>query len=180
MTDLIPLEYLNEACFLSLNLDEKKYRMCLKMAQEYLSDKILGERLYEQIETQYKAGSLSTDNGNLYEKYIKDFLAWRTYYNYLKFSQDDATPTGFRNFNDENSSLLTDVQMYSKEKNVIAQCKVYEGRITSYIRLQKSKDSTKFPLWYDNCKPQNSFCISAIDGKSNTVISVNKSILTNE
>jgi hypothetical protein len=180
MTDLIPIAYLNEACFLSLNTDDKKYRMCLKMAQEYLSDKVLGSEFYEQIDSQYAAGSLSADNGILYERYLKDFLAWRTYYMYLKFSQDDSTPTGFREHTDENSSLLTDVKMYSKEKNVVAQSKVYEYRITSYIKNERSKDSSKFPLWYDNCKPQSSFCITAIDKKSNVSISVNKAILNNE
>jgi len=36
---LIPLSYLNEACFLSLNIDEKKFKMVLKIAQEDLRDK---------------------------------------------------------------------------------------------------------------------------------------------
>lgn len=179
MTDLIPLSYLNEACFLSLNTDDKKYRMCLKMSQENLSE-ILGEEFYEQIESQYTSDSLSSDNSTLYERYIKNYLAWRTYYNYLKFSQDDSTPTGFREFTDENSNLLSDVKMYSKEKNVIAQVKVYEGRMITYMRNEKSKDSTKFPLWQESCKPQNSFCITAVDKKSNVTINVNKAIVNNE
>ena len=65
MTNLIPLSYLNEACFLSLNIDAKKFQMVLKLAQEDLQD-VLGTEFYEEIVSQYPS-SLSTDNEALYE-----------------------------------------------------------------------------------------------------------------
>jgi len=66
MINLIPLAYLNEVCFLSLNEDDKKYQIHLEEAQEDLSD-LLGAEFYEEIETQYDAGTLTTDNDALYE-----------------------------------------------------------------------------------------------------------------
>src|SRR5687768_9971687 len=99
--DLLEISYLNEVCFLSLNTDDKKYRMCLKMSQGDLKDE-LGVSFYDQIVTQYSTEpqTLSVDNLALYTNYIKDFLAWQTYFNYLKFANVDATPTGIRQFND--------------------------------------------------------------------------------
>src|SRR5687767_9544388 len=106
MINLIPLSYLNEACFLSLNVDEKKYNMVLKLAQQDLRD-ILGPEFYEEIEDEYNGDTLTSDNSTLYEDYIKDFLAWQTYFKYLKYANLDGTPSGFREFSDENSTVAS-------------------------------------------------------------------------
>lgn len=179
MTQLIPLSYLNEACFLSLNVDEKKYNMILKIAQEDLSD-IIGAEFYEEIESEVDDQNLSEDNDTLYENYIKDFLAWQTYYHYLKWANVDATPTGIREFNDENSSIVSDVKMYSLEKNVLARANNYKYKMINFLNVSQSRDSTKYPLWEDRCKEEKSFSITAIDKKSTVLIQVNKSINTNE
>jgi hypothetical protein len=177
MKNLIPLAYLNEACFLSLNVDDKKYQMVLKLSQDQLKDD-LGKSFYDEIENQYP--SLSIDNENLYEGYLKDYLSWQTYFNYLKFSQADSTPTGVRQFNDDNSSIVEDVKLYSLEKNVKRMADKYKYDMINYIKLEKEKDSTKFPLWNDCEKDYMSFAITSIDKKSDTMIKVNKSIATNE
>ena len=181
MTNLIPLSYLNEACFLSLNVDEKKYLMVLKIAQEDLQD-ILGGAFFDEIEAQYETDplTLSAANLTLYNDYIKDFLAWQTYYHYLKFSNSDSTPTGERKFKDDNSDLLSDIEMYSKEKNILSQVNRYKHRIINFLNLEQSKVSTAYPLWIGSCTEQMSFSITAIDKNSDTMIRVNKSIFTNE
>lgn len=182
MTQLIPLAYLNEACFLSLNVDEKKYNMVLKIAQEDLED-ILGKEFYAEIVGQYEdePHTLSAVNLTLYDDYIKDFLAWDTYYHYLKFANSDSTPTGERKFNEENSSLLTDIEMYSKEKNILSQVNRYKYRLINHLKLEQAKDSTAFPKWEDNCKEHMSFAISSVSKDKNAaIIRVNRSITTNE
>lgn len=181
MTNLIPLSYLNEACFLSLNVDEKKYSMVLKIAQEDLEDTIGGE-FYEEIVAQYEAEpqTLSVANALLYEDYIKDYLAWQTYYHHLKFANSDSTPTGERKFNDENSELLSDIEMYSKEKNILSQVNRYKYRMINFLRLAQSKDSTAYPLFVDSCREYMSFSITSVDKNSDAMIRVNKSITTNE
>jgi hypothetical protein len=179
MTALIPISYLNEACFLSLNDDEKKYNMVLKIAQDDLSD-LLGSEFYDEIVAQFSANSFTSDNETLYEDYIKDFLAWQTYYKYLKFVNVSATPTGIRTFNDDNSSIANDVQMFSLEKNVLAEANKYKYKIVNFLNLAQSKDSSKYPLWSDGCREYMSFAITAIDKKSDAMIKVNRSIITNE
>ena len=154
MTELIPQSYLNEACFLSLNVDAKKYSMVLKLAQEDLED-VLGKEFYDEIVDQYEAETLTTDNDTIYEDYIKDFLAWQTYYHHLKFANVDVTPTGIREFTDENSTLASDVKMFSL-------------------------DSTKYPLYTSRCKKEMSFGISAIGKTKDALIKVNKALDTNE
>lgn len=179
MKQLIPLQYLNEACFLSLNVDEKKYSMVLKISQDLLRD-LLGVTFYDQLETQYPNFTSATDNATLYENYIKDYLAWQTYFNYLKFANFESTPTGLREHTDDNSSLIADVKMYAAEKNVKERVDFYKGRMINYMKLEKDKDSTKFPLWEERCDYGFSFGIGAVDKKSDIMFKVNKTIITNE
>ena len=179
MIQLIPISYLNEECFLSENVDSKKYQMALKDSQMDLED-LLGPEFYEEIESQYDSETLSTDNDALYEGYIKDYLAWQTYFHYLKFANAEATPSGVREFNDENSSILTDVKMYSFEKNVREKATRYRHKLINFLKLEQSKDSTKYSLWTDNCKEEMSFAITAVDKSSDALFKVNKTIITNE
>ncbi len=180
---LIPLAFLNEACFLSQNIDEKEFKMVLKIAQEDLKD-ILGAEFYEQIETQYAPSNdtLSAANATLYEDYLKDFLAWSTYLRYLGFSQSKSTPTGEREFTDENSTILADVKLYSKEKNVKAMVTRYQNRIVNYLENEQAKDSTAFPLW-KGCKGGTfGWGISGIerDSYADKIFSINKAVTGNE
>lgn len=179
MKRLIPLSYLNEACFLSVNTSDKKYDMVLKMSQDDLKN-ILNEDFYEEIESQYPS-SLTSDNDVLYENYIKDFLAWQTYFYYMKFANTKDTPTGIREFTDENSTIASDIRMYSLEKNIRDRATSYKGRLISFLEFEQSKDTSKYPLWKNRCNQYGmSFAISAIDKKSDTIIRVNKSITSQE
>jgi hypothetical protein len=177
MSAILTLSYLNDACFLSLNTNDKKYAMCLEMAQDDLKD-VLKREFYEQIETQYP--NYTGDNLALYDPYIKKYLAWQTYYNYLKFANVEATPTGIRTFKDDNSDLASDIQMYSLEKNVLARAVKCKYDIINFIKEAQANDSTKYPLWEDDCKEEVSFAISAIDKNSDAMIKINKSIISNE
>jgi len=179
MINLIPLSYLNEACFLSLNEDDKKYQMVLKIAQDTLKE-VLGGEFYSQIETQYDNETLSTANDTLYEDYIKDFLAWQTYYYYIKFANINATPTGLREFNDENSSIASDVKMYALEKNVMEFVNRYKYNMINYLDLEQEKDSTAFPLYNAKCDHGFNFAITSVDKASDALVKVNKTIITNE
>lgn len=179
MIYLLEIEYLNEACFLSLNTDDKKYRMCLKMVQDDLKE-LISREFYAEIETQYDNDTLTPDNDSLYEECLKDYLAWQTYFNYLKFANTEATPTGIRTFNDENSSIANDIQMFSLEKHVLAQANKYKFNIVNFLKEAQANTSTKYPLYKKCGEDMTSFSITAIGGCSNETIKINKSVIRNE
>lgn len=177
--NLIPISYLNEACFLTLNEDDKKYQMCLNVAQDNLAD-LIGREFYAQLETQYDNDTFSTDNDTFYEGYVKDYLAWQTYLIYIGFANQNSTPTGIREFNDENSSVVADVKMYALEKNVLKMVNYYKYRLINFLKLEQEKDSTKYPMFTAECDYGFSFAITAVDKTSDALLKVNKSIITNE
>lgn len=175
---LIELSYLTEACVLSENIDERKFKMSLKEAQEALRA-VLGPEFYEQIETQFPS-SFTADNQTLYDDYIKDYLAWQTFVEFIQFSQLDSTATGFRQHADENSTIADDVKFWSLSKNVRTKADNYRNKIVNFLTLAQEKDSTKYPLF--TCKPVDTFAfgISSISGKDQGHISVNKAIVRQE
>jgi len=179
MINLIPIAYLNEACFLSLNTDDKKYQMCLKIAQDTFED-LIGTEYYNEITTQYESDTLTADNDSLYDPFIKDYLAWLTYFIYLGFSDADSTPTGIREFSEENSNVLSDVKKFSLEKNVRKMMMDYKARLLNFLKLEQAKDSSKYPLYKQKCDSDFGFAITSVDKKSDVLIQVNKAIITNE
>ncbi len=180
MTNLIPIAYLTDTCALSDNIPVKKFQSTLEMAQDDLKD-ILNTPLYDQIVSQFITipKTLSTANNNLYP-YIQKFLAWQTDFYFQKFANSDSTPTGQREFKDDNSDLLTDVKMYSFEKNIKERAMFYRNALINFLRASRINDSTSYPLWIDTCKEINDFSISAVTGKSNIRTEIFRSVRYNE
>lgn len=180
MSFLIPIAYINEACFVSQNIDEKKMKANIEEAQADLKD-ILGPEFYAQIETQYE-GTFSTANNTLYEDYIKQFLAWQSAYYSLGFSQADSTPTGIREFNDENSTVLSDLKLHAFEKNVKRRATRYKYDLINYLKESQANDTTAFPLWDEPCSDEFGFGITSVsrEAGANEFLSVNKATLNNE
>lgn len=143
---------------------------------------VLGAEFYSEIETQYAAqgDTFSTDNATLYEDYIKDFLAWTAYFYSLGLSQLESTPTGERTFNDENSALATDIQLFSKEKNVKRMAYKFKSAMIDFLRLSQSNDSTKYTKWKDVCEEEFQFGFSAIGKENDDIFAVNKAVTLNE
>ena len=181
MRPILEIPYIFHTCMLSHNIEKDKLKIHLQEAQEDLED-ILGGEFYEEIETQVVGSILTTDNNSLYDPYIKDFLAWKAYHDYLGFSQRASTPTGERSFDDDNSTILQDVQLYSFEKSVRNKYIKKKQRLINYLKLQRSRDATKFPKWVDYCKEEFGFAITAVtrDQRKDNIISVNKSTTFNE
>jgi len=177
MTYILSLSYLNDACFQSLNEDDKKYQMCLKIAQDMLKE-ILGAEFYEEIESQYP--NYTGDNSSLYDPYIKDYLAWQTVFNYQKFVNYNATPTGNREFIDENSTVLSDVKQYAAEKNILQWVNHYKGLMLTFLDLEQDKDPTAYPLYNAKCDHGFNFAITSVDKASDALVKVNKTIISNE
>lgn len=184
---LMPLSYINEACFLSTNIDEKKIKPALAEAQMDLRA-ILGAEFYSEIETQYAPvnDTFSTANAALYEDYIKDYLAWTSYFYSLGLSQTESTPTGERSFKDDNSDLASDIQLFSKEKNIKRLAFKFKSAMIDYLKLNQHNYAMgvagyyAFAKWSEKCSTEFQFGISAIGREKDEIFAVNKAIITNE
>lgn len=186
---LIPLAYINDACFVSTNIDDKKLKPSLAEAQMDLRA-ILGAEFYEEIENQYsqlgQGESFTAANSTLYEDYIKDFLAWQSYFYSLGLSQTESTPTGERSFKDENSDLASDIQLFSKEKNIKRLAYKFKSAMIDFLSLNQTNYAAgvsgayAYAKWTKKCADEFQFGISAIGREEDTIFAVNKAVTTNE
>jgi hypothetical protein len=179
--ELIPVAYLQEQCLISDNVDDKKIRVAIEMAQEDLEDTI-GREFYDQIKTQYEANTLTSDNNSFYDPYVKKYLAWQAYFYFVGHAQEDSTATGFRNFTDENSSLISDVNLYAKEKKIRERADRHKSKMINFLNEAQANDSTKYSLWEGGCKEVTGVAFTAIDknGDAAATARVNSKIINNE
>lgn len=179
--ELIPVAYLQEQCLISDNVDDKKIRVAIEMAQEDLEDTI-GREFYDQIKTQYEASTLTSDNDAFYDPYVKKYLAWQAYFYFVGHAQEDSTATGFRNFTDENSTLISDVNLYAKEKKIRERADRHKSKMINFLNEAQANTSTKYPLWEGGCKEVTGVAFTAIDkdGSAAATARVNSKIINNE
>lgn len=174
----IEIAYLTEQCFLSDNIPAKKFQVLIDMSQRDVLD-LLGNGLYSEIDGQLNAKSLSAANAPLFDR-IKLFMAWQTNFYYQKFANVSSTPTGLREFKDDNSDLLSDVKMFSYEKNIKERSDAYRNDIINFLSEARSSDPNSYPLWKNKCKEEMDFAITSVIGKSSTRTEIFKSVRYNE
>lgn len=179
---MIAVAYIQQTCFLSQNIALEKLNIALEMAQDDLRD-LFGSSFYDQLKAQYETSPVPTgfsaENLAVYDPYIKKYLAWQSYFYFLIFGNQDSTPTGFRAFTDENSSILDDVSMYSLEKNVRGQAYKYRGKMLSFLNQAKKANSASYPYYHEKCADEFAFAITSVHGKDDTQFRVHKALNTN-
>lgn len=150
MAKLITHAYLRTECDISQNVDDKSLDNRIKWAQDSLR-MLLGTTFYNEIETQYTAKTLTSDNTALFDPYIKQFVAWQAYEYYLTHANYSHTRTGLRKHLDDVSEVISDKYMgevlaFSKNKTAY-----YRGEMLSYLKQQQYADQSKYPLYDAGC-----------------------------
>jgi hypothetical protein len=179
MTKLITYQYLRQETDISQNVDNERLDNPIKRAQEDLKF-LLGTAFYEQIESQFTANTLSTDNDSLFDPYIKKFLAFQAYEYYISRSDFYESRTGLRRFNEENSELLSD----SRFGDFIRTCKEWtqkqKGYMLTFIKQEQRIDSSKYSLYRDcGDKIGTGFHITAVTAKRKESNDINRRIILN-
>ncbi len=122
--------------FTTLNnsVDTELIKNCIRTAQDYYLQSIIGTVLYEKILTDIDSGSLTGDYKTLVDSYIQDYLLYATYYETLEEifirprNKGLLKPTGGEN------SVDVDLQTYNvKRQSVENKMTYYAERLTNYI-----------------------------------------------
>lgn len=180
MSKLITYQYLREECDISQNVDNKKLDNPIKRAQDMVKF-VLGKAFYEEIETEFLASTLSTDNDALFDPYIKKFLAWQAYEFYIERANVYESRTGLRQFEEENSSIASDVTMGNIIKMAKQWTQFYKGEMLTFITQQRQLDSTKYDKYRDcGNRSGSGFHITSITARDKSSRRINTKIESNE
>jgi hypothetical protein len=179
MTKLITYAYFRQETDISQNVENKNLDNPIKRAQDVLKF-ILGKAFYEEIEGQVSAETLTTDNEDLYDPYIKKFIAWQAYEFYAIRANVYESRSGFRQFSEENSEIANETIMSNIIKDAKQWTQFYKGELLTFIKQQQRIDSRKYPLYRDcGDKQGNGFHITAITKRDKTSQNINTQILRN-
>src|SRR6187431_239184 len=99
---LVTYAYIRAEVDISQNIPDDELDTKLRWSQEML-EMLLGKTFYDEIVSQFAAGTLTADNTALFDPHIKRFFAWQTNEYWTVKANFKDTRGGFRVYTEENS-----------------------------------------------------------------------------
>lgn len=115
------------------NIDVDKLRQCILDAQATRLEELLGETLYNKIETDYDNDNLSGDYLTLYNNYIKPFLIQQSAVEYLKIGAFAITNNGITQPTPANTTAVSEQSLSRlvNERRIVAD--MYAERMKKWL-----------------------------------------------
>ncbi len=162
LTKLITYAYLREETDLPQNIENDDLDHKIYRAQEILR-MLQGDEFYQDYINQFP--NFTTSSYSTLLPYVKQYLAWQTYEYYVVMANYKPTRSGFRVHTEENSVVVTDIQMSIIIKDAKQQTQQYKNLLVDYLKSH----SSDFTLYNQRCNSNlsgNGFHISAVKNKS--------------
>lgn len=152
MSKLITAAYLKAECDIDTNIPNVDFDNPIKWAQDRLRF-LLGKRFYDEIFSQGTTTptSFSSDNSALFDPYVKQFLAWQAHEFFVVKSTAARMRSGLRIQTSEVDEPAPSDVVNLHIKTAKEQTQFYKGEMINYILQEQENDSTKFPLYEDDC-----------------------------
>jgi len=147
---------------LSPNIKEEQLNPSILDAQVRLLKGTMCASLYNEVYSQFLSDTLTAENQTLLDEYVKPFLIFASYVNYLTTAGKRSTVSGIVKLVGDNLEQVTRDEL----KDIISENKYksdsYQNSLTDF--LENNKDI--YPLFLDCCKTQKSgFNITSIGKK---------------
>lgn len=126
----------------------------LPAQREYIK-KFLGVEFYDEILTQVDAASLTPDNTELLEDYLKPMLAHFVVYVAFPHIQLEIGSKGVMKNISETSEPASNREAANLRNNFDYKGNLWRNDATEFIRESKEADPTKFPLFNKKTNSQN-------------------------
>lgn len=178
---LISAAYFRDFNGISQNIDDQVITTCIFQTEETLKF-LIGKQFYEQMVTQYEGADdttgFSTDNLAFYDPYLKQWIAKHAYTILLHRNNYEVTRAGIRVFTEETSSIGSDKMIGEILKYEKQQAEQYKGRMINFLRGQQKADSSKYPLYSDDCGDRigTTFHITSVSKKEDVYIKIQNQI----
>ena len=128
------------------SIDADNFITHIEIAQKKHVEPVLGTDLFERIETEVNAGSISTDIDNLIKEYIKPITINYTLVEYLRIAPYEFTNKGIMKPTSENSSQAGTQEVESLIQHYRNTAETYVERFQNFMVYNQDK----FPEWNTN------------------------------
>lgn len=153
----ISTSYLKNDSVINENVDDKLLKSAIKEAQEIYIRDIIGSGLYDELQTQAFAGTLTANNTTLLDSYIAPCLKYYTI-------TESMLPMTFKMMNKsvaareaENARAVSIDELTMIEKRFRDKAEYYANRLRDYLR----ENTNTYPLFlnpgsgFDTIRPKN-------------------------
>ena len=153
----ISTSYLKDNSAINENVDDKLLKSAIKEAQEIYMRDIIGSGLYDELQTQAFAGTLTANNTTLLDSYIAPCLKYYTI-------TESMLPMTFKMMNKsvaareaENARAVSIDELTMIEKRFRDKAEYYANRLRDYLR----ENTNTYPLFlnpgsgFDTIRPKN-------------------------
>jgi hypothetical protein len=123
-----------------------KVSQYIKIAQDIYIQELLGSRLYEKIQADILASSLTGDYLDLVREYIRPILAQYAFLEFLPFSQYTIGNKGVFKHSSENSEIPSPEEINKMQAATRDTAQHYSKRLVDYLCAYP----TKFPEYLTN------------------------------
>ena len=153
----ISTSYLKDNSAINENVDDKLLKSAIKEAQEIYIRDIIGSGLYDELQTQAFAGTLTANNTTILDSYISPCLKYYTI-------TESMIPMIFKLMNKsvatrqaENATAITIDELTLIEQRFRDKAEYYANRLRDYLR----ENTNTYPLFlnpgngFDTIRPKN-------------------------
>jgi len=143
---LISTTYLKDNSPINENVDDKLLKSAIKESQEIYIRDIIGSGLYNELQTQAFAGTLSANNTNLLDTYIAPCLKYYTLTESMLPMTFKMLNKSVASRNSENATPVTIDEMTMIERRYRDKAEYYANRLRDYLLA----NTNIFPLFLNS------------------------------
>src|SRR5210317_2512882 len=129
----ITLKELKRKSIFDGNLDADKLIQFVEVAQDTEIQQFLGTKLYEKLQTEIIAGTLSGNYETLVNDYIKPMLIWYTQATYIPYAAYQISNGGIYKHNSENATSVSESEIRKLTRHATETADFYAKRFIDYI-----------------------------------------------
>ena len=157
MSRLINYAYFRKETDVAPQVEDSVLDNPIKWAHDQLSFQ-LGRQFYDDLVSQFTTGNgtfTTTEYTAFFNPYVKQFLAWAAYEDYLAKANSYETRTGVRVFKEENSDPASDGTMNMRIKKAAQKAEFYKSLMISYLIQEQARNSNTFAYFKQDYNTQN-------------------------
>jgi hypothetical protein len=140
-------QYIKDNSVINENVDVKYITSTIILCQKLYIKPLLGTALYDEINTEINAGSVSTDNQTLLDDYLQDVLLYRVLQEgMMLFTYKIENKSTVRK-DSENSTPIDQDEMYMMRDDFKDKAELFEDRTRKF--LLENATSTKYANYLD-------------------------------
>ena len=134
----ITLKELKRKSIFDGNLDADKIIQFIEVAQDTEIQTYLGTKLYDKLQADIIAGSLTGNYKILVDDYIKPMLIWYTQATFIPYAAYQISNGGIYKHNSENSTAVDQSEINALASHATETAEFYTQRFMNYMNYNSS------------------------------------------